>query len=363
MWRISKIFVTLFVIPLLILLSMPILAAVDSSIDSNITCRLTATSPDANTVYSGSLTLNIYMTWTVITVVPFMYFNVSYSIDDGQKISAPQGNNPSFNSTAQGNELHYEYVAYPPSTTNTVAYIDISSLTSGAHRLTIFADGEYNLNNDFIYPYHFTSSPIYFSVNYLADYPTTPPKPTEPPTPTATPTPSPTPKGPKVTILSPANGSTFVIFESNAFADVNFPLTYETNEVLSWVGYSVDGNSNVTVTHNGTMVSVPAQVGNNNLTINANDTFGNWATPDTATFFIMLTTVAPFYPDYTSTPSPSPTQRPTLEPSQTPERPQVKDFAPVIIPGSMIFLAIIVVGLLIYFRKRRGWAWTRKRSY
>ena len=53
-------------------------------------------------------------------------------------------------------------------------------------------------------------------------------------------------------------------------------------------------------------------------------------------------------------PSPSPTQQPAIEPSQTPDRPQVKDFAPVIVPASIILLAIVVVGLLVYLRKRRG---------
>jgi len=358
MWRISKNFVTLLIIPLLILPSMPILAVADSSIDANITCRLTATSPDASTVYSGSLTLNIYMTWTVITVVPFMYFNVSYSIDDGQKISVPQGNNPSFNSTAQGSELHYEYVAYPPSTTNTVTYIDISSLTSGAHRLTIFADGEYNLNNDFIYPYHFTSSPIYFSVNYLADYPTTSPKPTDPPKPTATPTPSPTPQVPKVTILSPANGSTFVnIEENNTFLGVNFPLIYELNEMPSWVGYSIDGNSNVTVTQNSTIVDLPSQFGKISLTLFANDTLGSWATPQTIYFFIAPKSapVTPTpSPTSTHSPSPSLTQQPTTEPT-----PPIRSIPPpnynlIIIVAGTVAAIVAAAGALAYFKKRKG---------
>jgi hypothetical protein len=53
------------------------------------------------------------------------------------------------------------------------------------------------------------------------------------------------------------------------------------------------------------------------------------------------------------TPSVSPTQQPTIEPSQTPDRPKVGDFAPVIIPASMIFLGIIFVGLLVFFSKHR----------
>ena len=65
-------------------------------------------------------------------------------------------------------------------------------------------------------------------------------------------------------------------------------------------------------------------------------------------------------PSPTLAPSPtisssfSPTQQPTAEPSQTPDRPQVKDLAPIIIPGSLIFLATIAVGLLVHFSKHRG---------
>jgi hypothetical protein len=65
-------------------------------------------------------------------------------------------------------------------------------------------------------------------------------------------------------------------------------------------------------------------------------------------------------PSPTLAPSPtisssfSPTQQPTAEPIQTPDRLQVKDFSPIIIPGSMIFFAIIAAGLLVHFSKRRG---------
>jgi len=54
------------------------------------------------------------------------------------------------------------------------------------------------------------------------------------------------------------------------------------------------------------------------------------------------------------TPNSTPTQQPTSAPSQTPDRVQVQDFAPVLIPAGMSFLALVVVGLLVYFRKRRA---------
>jgi hypothetical protein len=116
--------------------------------------------------------------WTVNTVVPFMYFNVSCSIDDSQKNLYTARKQSSFNSTAQGTAYHFEYVIFPPITTNTAINIDISTLTSCAHKLTVFAEGEYNVNNDVIFPYSYQSSPIYFSVNYLATYPTASPSPT-----------------------------------------------------------------------------------------------------------------------------------------------------------------------------------------
>ena len=175
----------------LLLISLLVLA--ESPSDSNINCYVSTISPVGNIPYNDTMPVNINMAWTVNTVVPFMYFNVRYSIDSNPKISIPQGNNPSFNSTAQGTELHFEYVVFPPSTTNTAMNIDISMLTSGAHELTIYADGEYNVNNDFIYPYDFQSSPIYFSVNYLATYPTVSFNPTPTPSPTASPTCSPSP--------------------------------------------------------------------------------------------------------------------------------------------------------------------------
>jgi hypothetical protein len=131
---------------------------------------------------------------------------------------------------------------------------------------------------------------------------------------TTTPSPSPTPSSstyPTISILSPANGSNFVnISENNTFLGVSFPLTYGANEVLSWAGYSIDGNSNVTVTQNGTIVDLPAQIGNNTLTLYANDTLGNWATPQTVYFFIY-----PKSAPVTPTPSPTPTQSPS--PSST----------------------------------------------
>ncbi len=201
MGKVGKRLIAMLVIQSLIILFFPMLVAAEST--NGVICDLSTISPVGNIAYNGSMPLNVNMAWKEnYTVVPFMYFNVSYNIDDSQKISIPQGNNPQFNATAQGTAYHYEYRVFPPSTTNTAIDIDISGLTSGAHKLTIFADGEFNANNNFIFPYHYQSSPIYFSVNYLATYPTTTPSTTPTPSPTASPTltPSPTPSTPSPTV-------------------------------------------------------------------------------------------------------------------------------------------------------------------
>ena len=126
--------------------------------------------------------------------------------------------------------------------------------------------------------------------------------------PLATTSPSPT-QQPTVSILYPLNASFFNV----SIGGVSFPLTYETNSDLSWVGYSINGSNNVTLPGNGTYVlPISGYNGYNNLTVYANDTIGNWATPQTIVYLVNV------YPDYTPTPSPSPTRQPTIEPSPTP---------------------------------------------
>ena len=98
-------------------------------------------------------------------------------------------------------------------------------------------------------------------------------------TPSFLPTQEASSSSPKISILSPRNTS---------YAAVGVPyaavaLTLETNASLSWVGYSLDGGANITAS-NGTVVEVP--VGSQYLTVYANDTAGNWATPQTVYYTV-----------------------------------------------------------------------------
>ncbi len=166
---------------------------------------------------------------------------------------------------------------------------------------------------------------------------------------------------PKVSILSPQNDSVFNV----SIEGVSFNLIYETNTVLSWVGYSIEGkgSGNVTVSGNGTLVRDFGSSGYHTLTLYANDTSGNWATPQTVTYLVNFGVEPTPTPQTTATPttlptpnitaSSSPTQTPTLSPSPTAYDFKAEDYTISIILYSSIAL-IVVIGLLVYFKKRKG---------
>ncbi len=177
----------------------------------------------------------------------------------------------------------------------------------------------------------------------------------------------------------------------------------ESDRSIRWIGYSLDGNANVSLgsgvfvdgkqaygspqawifsvyVANTTLTDLTE--GQHSLSVYAENKYNpsiggwNWDNPyimsanSNESFTIesitqnsspsnSLTpdTTPPYTPTPPKTPnasSPSPTQQPTIEPSQTPDRPKIGDFAPVIIPASMILLAIIAVGLLVYFSRHKG---------
>jgi len=161
---------------------------------------------------------------------------------------------------------------------------------------------------------------------------------TQSPTPTAFSTPSlSTTQQPKVSILYPLNDSFFNV----SLGGVSFPLTYETNSNLSWVGYSIDGSQNWTLPGNGTHVlPISGYNGYNSLTLYANDTSGNWATPQTVTYLVNIN------PDYTPTPSPSPTLQPTNPPLHIHMSSLPFQIAPILL---VVFLLAVIAVLICYF--------------
>jgi hypothetical protein len=103
--------------------------------------------------------------------------------------------------------------------------------------------------------------------------------------------------------------------ENKTYYNTNVTLGFVVNEATSWIGYSLDGQNNVTVVGNVTLDGL--SVGLHNVTVYANDTFGNFAS-ETVQFGV----AEPF--------------------------PVVPVAA-----ASVTTLVVVVVGLLVYFKKRK----------
>ncbi len=146
---------------------------------------------------------------------------------------------------------------------------------------------------------------------------------------------------PAISILYPTSNTVFNV----SIEGVSYQIIYETNSTLSWVGYSLNGGNNVTVSGNSTWELGPEHIfrsGYNTLTLYANDTAGNWATPQTVTYFVE------FYADVAPTIVPSPTLTPlsALTPS-----PSIPEFPTWILPS--IFLVTAFTALTVARNKNR----------
>jgi hypothetical protein len=106
--------------------------------------------------------------------------------------------------------------------------------------------------------------------------------------------------------------------ENETYSAVSIPLNFTTDEPISQAAYSLDGQDNVTVTGNITLSGLSN--GLHNITVYAEDTFGNEGASEITYFTIDV-------------PEPFPTT---------------------LVIASIITVAIIGVGLLVYFKKRGG---------
>jgi len=69
---------------------------------------------------------------------------------------------------------------------------------------------------------------------------------------------------PTISILSPQN---------TTYSTTDVPLTFTVDETANWMGYSLDGQANVTITGNTTLTGLSN--GPHHLKVYANDTYGN----------------------------------------------------------------------------------------
>ena len=81
---------------------------------------------------------------------------------------------------------------------------------------------------------------------------------------------------PRISLISPEKNATYGIN--------NVSLTFTVSEPTSWIGYSLDGQANATITGNTTLSGLPD--GSHNLVVYANDTAGNIGTSETVYFSI-----------------------------------------------------------------------------
>jgi N-acetylneuraminic acid mutarotase len=86
---------------------------------------------------------------------------------------------------------------------------------------------------------------------------------------------------PKVSVVSP---------ENKTYVSSNVSLAFTVNKPALWVGYSLDGQDNVTVTGNTTLAGLAN--GLHNLTVYAKDEFENMGASETVTFTIAKETEA-----------------------------------------------------------------------
>jgi len=170
---------------------------------------------------------------------------------------------------------------------------------------------------------------------------------------------------PEITILYPTNGT---FFNVSIGVDI-FQLKYTTNNPsLSWIGYSIDGGQNRTAYgewYNIQQILYDAEGnpsvrvsgvfesdGNHNLTLYANNTSGDWATPQTVTYLVNInpdTTSPPTTSNPIQSPSPSPTSTPTLSP-RNPLQLEPIDF---LLPISVVLAVVIGFSQLLFARHRK----------
>jgi len=114
---------------------------------------------------------------------------------------------------------------------------------------------------------------------------------------------------PEIAVVSP---------ENKTYTSSNVSLVFAVNKAASWIGYSLDGQDNVTVAGNVTISGLAS--GLHNVTVYAKDEFGNTGASGTIYFTIA------------KEPEPFPTA--------------------LVATASAASVAIIGIGLLVYFRKR-----------
>ena len=267
---------------------------------------ITIESPNNSTIYSNRSPLNFTVTYNndYATDVNTQWINwIGYKVDDKPVVTLQVD-------LAQG--------TYPFQRNTT---LNLTEISQGQHKLEIIVNFYYTTTIG-IYAYNFSSSPVYFGIY------------TTPPT---------------ISFLSPENKT------YNTATDL--PLSVKVDRSVSWMGYSLDGQVNVTVTGNVTLPELP--YGSHRVTLYANDTGSNMGASNVVYFSLSSPepSIPPTLPSYSThtSPTPSTSQQPTPSNSDylTDNNPSLQTNMYWIGATAAAVTAVVAAAILL-IRKRRN---------
>jgi hypothetical protein len=155
--------------------------------------------------------------------------------------------------------------------------MSLPELSDGSHRLSVYVEADAGTGKSY-----WDSETVYFTVE------TTPPK---------------------IKVLSPLN---------QTYTETSVSLAFKLDKQANWTSYSIDNEGNVTVTGN---VSLKGLLnGLHNLTVYANDTYGNMGASETISFTVAVPEPFPFVP---------------------------------VAVASATTTTVVAIGVLVYFKKRK----------
>jgi len=224
---------------LLIFLTASCVMAKPAAAEDDINGNLYVISPNSYTAYTDTMLLDLQIAWTVSAPIPWMHVTVSYSIDAGPKIAITNESSVIFE---RSSSVVLTYA-------NSV--VDISNLADGKHKFTIFADGDYNWNNDFVRPLDYSFAPVYFHVNIVTP--------------------------PDILVMSP---------QFKTYNATNVPLNFTVDVPTSWIGYSLDNQNNETLRGNTTLTGLSD--GSHRVAVYAIDAGENMGASRTVTFTVAV---------------------------------------------------------------------------
>jgi hypothetical protein len=303
-------------------------------------------SPLNNTIYPSKTILFSFNTSKPSAPIPVAGMGIAmvrYSLDNVNPNSSSffeQTTGLYYCTSTGGSSSGGAYVGLPD-----FSYSNTLNLTEGNHSLTVFSDGVISPGNLTMF-WIGSNATVYFTIDTNKTQIETPAPtlfPSSSPSMALSPTLSSTPTLESALSASLSESASALNFGNT----INFTVSVEGGNAPFSYAWYFDGDlvENSTSPYYATN-SQP--VGSHHVYVEVKDADNNSAKTLSPEFNVLPSLT------YMPSSSASPIQQPTTEPSQTPDRPQIKDFAPVIIPATMIFSAIVVVGLLVYFRKRRG---------